>query len=150
MIPEQSYRQPISADGIQQSGPSADQYKGALARLRGGDFEGAKGAFSAFIEQNPGTAFTDNGLFWLGICYSKLGQYDRAIVSFSDVFQSYPAEDMVPASLYYLAETFVKTNSHDDAILTLEKLREDHPKSKFAAKARKRIAEIKKLKRRRR
>lgn len=132
------------------TGASAEDYKRALGQLRAGDFEGASSTFSGFAEANPGTAFTDNALFWLGICYSQLGQYDRAIVSFTDVFQSYPAEDMVPAALFYLAEAFHKAGSKQEALDALQMVIDDHPRSKFASKARKRKREIRRGRSRRR
>ncbi|HQH28994.1 MAG TPA: tetratricopeptide repeat protein, partial [Oligoflexia bacterium] len=82
------------------AGPAAEMYRQALGFLRGGDIEESRKLFARFVDQNPGTAFTDNALFWLGIACTKLGQYDRAVVAFSEVFQKYPAEDMVPAALY--------------------------------------------------
>ncbi len=126
------------------SSPAAELYKQALSQLRSGDIEEARREFGKFVEQNPGTSFTDNGLFWLGICYTKLGQYDRAIVAFSDVFLKYPAEDMVPAALYYQAEAFIKGGVPQDATLSLQKLIDEHPRSPFAAKARNRLMEVKK------
>jgi tol-pal system protein YbgF len=126
------------------SGAGAEGYRQALAQLRSGDLEEARKAFSRFVEQNPGTAFTDNALFWLGICFTKLGQYDRAVVAFSDVYQKYPAEDMVPAALFYLSEALVKAGSVKDAELSLQKLIDEHAKSSFAAKARMRLAELRK------
>lgn len=117
------------------SGDGADQYKNALARIRTGDFPIAKQLLTEFAQNNKGTAFTDNALFWLGIIHNKLGEYDQAVVSFSDVYQSYPAEDMVPASLYYLSEALENVGSKEDAKLTLEKLVDEHASSSFAMRA---------------
>ncbi len=114
-------------------GESADLYRDALGEVRAGNFESAKTKLSQFIEANPGTAFTDNAIFWLGIVYEKLGQADRAIISYSEVFQKYPAEDMVPAALYHLSDAFLKIGSKSDAVVTLQKLIEEHPNSPMAA-----------------
>jgi tol-pal system protein YbgF len=118
------------------SGEPASLYKDALIKLRSGDFVGASDGFKSFAEGSPDTTFTDNALFWLGICYSKLGQNDRAIVSFSDVFQTFPAEDMVAPALFYLAESFQKMGSANDAKLTLQKLVDEFPRSEYAVLAR--------------
>lgn len=123
-------------------GASADMYRQALAQIRTGDFESARATLKSFVEQNPGTAFTDNALFWSGIVESRLGADDRAIVAFSEVFQKYPAEDMVPPALYYLADQLIKMGSKQDAILTLQKLVDEQPKSPFASRARERLAEL--------
>lgn len=125
------------------TGPAADLYRKGLQQLRDGDIENSRASFQRFVEENPGTAFTDNALFWLGICYTKLGQYDRAVVSFSQVFQSYPAEDMVPPALYYLAQTFLTNGSTEDAILSLQKLVDEHPRSSYAIKGQSQLRELK-------
>ena len=124
------------------NGAAADMYRQALSAVRTGDFVVARTTLEQFIEQNPGTAFTDNALFWFGVVNERLNQLDKAVASFSEVFQKYPAEDMVPAALYFLAETLVRMNSKNDAILTLQKLIDEHPKSEFAAQGRARIAQL--------
>ncbi len=125
------------------TGASADEFKDALASLRAGDFAAANNLFSKFAAENPGTAFTDNALFWSGICNIKMGRYDQAVVSFSDVYQSYPAEDMVTPALFHLSVAFEKLGSKQDAIDTLQKLIDDHPSSALASKARTRIRTLK-------
>ena len=131
-------------------GAAADSFRKGLSLLRAGDFQGSRQVLADFAEANPGTAFTDNALFWLGIIYTKIGQNDRAVVSFSEVYQTYPAEDMVAPALFYLAETFAKGGSKEDAILTFEKLSDEHPRSQFAVKAKQRLRDLKKGRTRRR
>ena len=123
-------------------GPAADQYKKALGLIRSGAFDAARSEFESFAEANPGTAFTDNALFWLGIARDRLGQYDGAVVAFSEVFQKYPAEDMVAPALYYLAEAFQKMGSKQDAILTLQKLVDEKKSSPYAARGREKLQEL--------
>ncbi|HMO17178.1 MAG TPA: tetratricopeptide repeat protein [Oligoflexia bacterium] len=120
-------------------GSAAEEYQNALKYLRTGDFESAHQFFSRFAADNPGTAFTDNALFWSGISSMKLGRLERSIVEFSEVFQKYPAEDMVAPSLYYMAESLFNLGSGNDGVLTLQKLVEEHPKSEFAIRARERL-----------
>ncbi|MCC6219713.1 MAG: tol-pal system protein YbgF [Deltaproteobacteria bacterium] len=129
------------------AGGQADAFKKALALLRTGDYEAARSSFQSFVEANPDTTYSDNALFWVGICQENLGQYDRAIVSYSDVFQIYPAENRVPEALFRLGESFAKINSVDEAILTMQKLVEEHPKSAVASKAKQRIQELRRRQR---
>ncbi len=124
------------------TGPAADAYKRCLQQIRTGDFDSAKQSLTAFIEANPGTAFTDNALFWLGIAYDKMGQYDRAVVAFSEVFQKYPAEDMVEPALWFLADSFRKLGSKDDAVLTLQKLVDEHGGSPWGVRGKALLAEL--------
>lgn len=126
----------------QNSGPAADLYKQALQQLRTGDFENAKGTLATFVSQNPGTAFTDNALFWLGISCQKLGKYDQSVSFFSDVFQKYPAEDFVSPALFYLSDSLLKLGNKQDAILTLQKLIDEHPNDSITPKARAFLQEL--------
>ncbi len=120
-------------------GPAADLFRRALQTLRSGDFKGAQSNFNAFASQNPGTAFTDNALFWSGLSSMKLGEYDQAVVSFSEVYQKYPAEDMVAPALYFMGESLFALGSGSDGVLTFQKLIDEHPDSEYANKAKSRI-----------
>jgi len=126
------------------SGPAADTYKNALAQIRSGDFSQAQTSFSTFAQQNPGTAFTDNALFWSGVSSEQLNQFDKAIVAYSQVYQSYPAEDMVPAAIFRLGETFAKMGSYQDAVITLQKLVAEYPRSEFRGEAQAKIRDYQK------
>jgi tol-pal system protein YbgF len=118
------------------SGPAADSYRAALLQIRSGDFVGASTALSAFVEANPGTAFTDNALYWLGICAEKQDQLNQAAVFYRDVYKRFPAEDRTPAALFRLGELFVKMGSREEASLALQKLIDEHPGTEYAARAR--------------
>ena len=124
------------------SGPAAEMFGKGLELVRAGDFQTAQGLFQTFVDENPDTAFSDNALFWVGICLEKQGLYDRAVVSYSEVFQRFPAEDRVPAALFYLGGAFHKMDSNEEAKLTYQKLVDEHPRSSYAAKAKKELAAI--------
>ncbi len=129
-------------------GGAADTYREALRNLRTGEFEQAHGAFTAFANQNPGTAFTDNAFFWSGICSMKLNRYERAIGEFSDVFEKYPAEDMVAPALYHMADALFHLGLGNDGVLTLQKLIDDHSDSEYAKRARERLKDASSSKKR--
>jgi tol-pal system protein YbgF len=122
-----------------QEGAAADVFASGLRQLREGEFGNARDTFLRFAEENPDTAFTDNAYFWQGIAFEGLNQYDRAVAAFSLGFQRFPAEDRVPANLFYLAEVFEQMGQKKDAELTYEKLLDEHPKSDFAERAKKRL-----------
>lgn len=121
------------------NGGAAEGFRRALQSLRLGEYDQAHTAFQNFARENPGTAFTDNALFWSAICSMKSGQPDQAVVEFSDAYQKYPAEDMVAPALYYMAETLFAMGAANDGVLTLQKLVDDHPQSEYAAKAKGRL-----------
>lgn len=147
-VPEELLRQDEEAIA-RISSPAALEFRKGLQLLRTGDFDQARKIFSRFAEENPGTAFSDNALFWSGIAYYKLGYNDQAIIAFSEVFQKYPAEDRVPAALFELAETFARMGSTSDAVATFRKLIDEHPRSPYSVQAKKRIPELERSGRRR-
>lgn len=124
------------------SGAAADQYRQALQQIRTGDFEAARTTLRSFADSNPGTAFTDNALFWLGIVAQRLGQVDQSVGYFSEVFQKYPAEDFVAPALFYLAESLQKLGSKQDAVLTLQKLIDEHADSPLVPQAKAVLAQL--------
>ncbi len=124
------------------TGGAADLFREGLKSIRTGDFDQATTTFDRFVSENPGTAFTDNALFWLGVSYDKLGQADKAVVSYSEVFQKYPGEDRAPAALFYLGQTFDRLGQREESALTLQKLVEEHPQSSFAAQAKSLLAQM--------
>lgn len=125
-----------------QEGGAAELFKNGLKQLREGEFANARDTFLKFVEENPDTTFTDNAFFWQGIAYEGLGQLDRAVAAYSLGFQKFPAEDRVPANLFYLASVFQQMGQNKDAELTFEKLVEEHPKSDFADRARKKLDQL--------
>lgn len=129
-----------------QVGEASELFKAGLKQLREGEFANARDTFLRFVDENPDTAFTDNAFFWQGISYEGLGQLDRAVAAYSLGFQKFPAEDRVPANLFYLASVFQQLGQNKDAELTYEKLIDEHPKSEFADRGRKRLEQLKPVK----
>ncbi|MCC6932589.1 MAG: tetratricopeptide repeat protein [Deltaproteobacteria bacterium] len=125
------------------SSGAAEQFKTGLRQLRTGDFEGAKSSFSSFKDKNPGTAFTDNALFWIGVSNDSLGQHDRAVVAYSEVFQKYPGEDRVAVALFRLGDSFLKLGSREDAALSYQMIVDDYPKSVYAKLAQEKLKTLK-------
>lgn len=122
--------------------PAAELFRQGLQQIRTGEFEAARGTFARFTDENPRTAFTDNGFFWQGVAYERLGQMDRAVASYSEAFQRFPGEDRVPAALYQLAKVFLAMKQRSDAVLTLQKLTDEHPGSEYGRKGRELLAQL--------
>ncbi|MDR2338222.1 MAG: tetratricopeptide repeat protein [Deltaproteobacteria bacterium] len=121
------------------TGQSATSYKVGLSQIRTGDFEAARQTFLVFIENNPNTAYTDNALFWTGITWELIDNYDRAIVAYNDAYQKFPAEDYAPVAIYQISECFRKMNDTNNMRLMLQKLIDEYPKSKYASLVRERL-----------
>jgi TolA-binding protein len=129
-----------------QQGPAAELFLSGLKQLRDGGFANSRDIFLKFVEENPDTAFTDNAYFWQGISYEGLGQLDRAVAAYSLGFQKFPMEDRVSANLFYLASVFDQMGEKKDAELTFEKLVDEHPKSDFADRAKRKLEQLRPVK----
>lgn len=117
-----------------------------LARLRQSDFVGARAIFVEYLEVNRQSEFSDNALFWIGVCLELSGSIDNAVVAYSEVYQHYPKGDRAVDSLYYLARAYLSSATPEAAVLTLQKLVDEHPKSAYAKLAKQRISELSKTK----
>lgn len=131
------------------SGEAAEKFRLGLKFLRSGSFAEAKQVFQEFTEENPGTAFTDNGLFWTGVCFEKQGDFGHALTSYDTLVNKYPAEDRAPYALYRIGEVFLKIGSGNEAKDSFGKLVDEYPRSLAAEKARKRLKELSVLRRKR-
>jgi len=119
-----------------QAGEAAKQYTLALRKLRGADFRGAASLFKKFVEENPETAFSDNALFWLGVCSESSGNLGGAVSYYNDAFTKFPAEDFVQPALYHLGKVFQKMGSKQESMDVFQKLSEDFPQGSYASRAR--------------
>ncbi len=75
-------------------------YEEAFALYRGGEYEAAIDRFRRFLQNHESSDYADNALFWMGECYFKLGDYERAVLTFQDVVKRYPGGNKVPDALY--------------------------------------------------
>ncbi len=75
-------------------------YEEAFALYRGGEYEAAIDRFRSFLQNHESSDYADNALFWMGECYAKLGDYERAVLTFQDVVKRYPEGNKVPDALY--------------------------------------------------
>ncbi len=128
-----------------QAGEAARQYTLALRKLRGADFRGASSIFTSFVKENPQTAFSDNALFWLGVCAESSGDLGGAVSFYNDAFSSFPAEDFVEPALFHLGKVFQKMGSRQEASDVFSKLKEDYPRGAYANQADEELRNLKGL-----
>lgn len=75
----------------------------AVKKYIDGDYEGALTSFEKLMETNENY---DELLFYAGLCYEKLGQYENAVTAFTNLTTN------CPDSIYYtVASTKAKTNN---------------------------------------
>jgi tol-pal system protein YbgF len=125
------------------SGPAADLFRSGLNQVKVGGFSDSLRTFGKFVVENPGTAFTDNGMYWLGVSYDQLGQYDLAIEKYSMIYKDYPAEDRAPDALLNLGESFLKIGDKTAAIDSWNIIIDEYGNTEVAKRAKIRIQEEK-------
>lgn len=70
-------------------------YEKALAILREGRYVEAASAFNQFLENYPGSGYSDNAYYWLGETYYVTRNFDRALASFNKLVGAYPQSPKV-------------------------------------------------------
>jgi tol-pal system protein YbgF len=108
-----------------------------------GDFPAAIRAFQMFMKDYPGSPLVSNAQYWIGICYSNLKDFTNARASQESLLKSFPDSPKAPDALLAIASIQIESNDHGSARNTLEDIIARFPASDAAAKARTRLAQLK-------
>ncbi len=76
------------------------EYEAAFRLYRSGEYSTAVDRFQTFLQTHASSDYADNALFWMGECYFKLGDHERAVLTFAEVVELYPDGNKVPDALY--------------------------------------------------
>ena len=121
------------------------RYEQVLTLFRGGDLEGARQGFGAFLLEYPNSDLAPNARYWQGEAYYGKKDFQKAIDAYDRVEIDYPRSEKVPAAILkkgyaYLALKDVKrASSAFNQVLTL------YPKSPEAGKASGKLAQLKEV-----
>lgn len=128
-----------------------EEYVAAMQSLAGKDCGPAVSKLDAFARSNRDSALADNALYWAARCYVLMGDatpgrstefYNQAISKFYDVGTSYPKGEKTPAALLEQGDLFIRIGDVPDARIVFSRLIRDYPRSKEAAVARQKLAEL--------
>lgn len=108
-----------------------------------GDFPAAIRAFQMFMKDYPGSPLVSNAQYWIGICYSNLKDFTNARASQESLLKTFPDSPKAPDALLAIASIQIESNDHGSARNTLEDIIARFPASDAAAKARTRLAQLK-------
>lgn len=114
-------------------------YNEAFLAFRQGDLEGARARFSQFLAKFPDHELSDNAQFWLGECYYKEGDYEKAILEYEKVLSRYPKGNKVPAALLKEGLAFLALGDELTGRYLLERLLKEFPSSPEADLAREKL-----------
>ncbi|MBI4517808.1 MAG: tol-pal system protein YbgF [Deltaproteobacteria bacterium] len=116
-----------------------DDYRDGIALVRAGQCDQATPKFRAFLKKNAKSDLADNAQYWVGECYYRQRNYNKAILELNDVLLRYPKGDKLPSALLTLASAFEDMGQKIEAKLVLQKLVSDHPKSEEAERGRQKL-----------
>ncbi|HEX5646207.1 MAG TPA: tol-pal system protein YbgF [Nitrospira sp.] len=140
-------QEPPVLESGQNGAEAADRvkYEQVLTVFRGGDLEGARQGFAAFLLEYPNSDLAPNARYWQGEAYYGKKDFQKAIDAYGRVETDYPRSEKVPAAMLkkgyaYLALKDVKrASSAFNQVLTL------YPKSPEAGKASGKLAQLKEV-----
>lgn len=114
-------------------------YNEAFLAFRQGDLEGAKARFAQFLAKFPDHELSDNAQFWLGECYYKEADYERAVLEYEKVLSRYPKGNKVPSALLKEGLAFLALGDELTGRYLLERLIKEFPSSPEADLAREKL-----------
>jgi len=82
--------------------------------------------------------------FMIGLHYYRVYAFKASTARLTEILTSYPSYSKMDEVYFYLADSYYKWKKSEESIPYYTKLITDFPKSKFAERAQKRLAEIKK------
>jgi tol-pal system protein YbgF len=119
------------------------EFEGALAVMRKGDFAGAQTAFTNFLKRYPQSGYKAPALFWLGNAQYALRNYRDAVVNFRALVAADAEHVRAPEAVLAIANCQVELKDVKGARKTLEDLIKAYPQSEAASVAKERLARLK-------
>jgi tol-pal system protein YbgF len=123
----------------ERSSDAANDYRDAVALVKGGDHDKAVTALRAFTQKYPRHDFADNAQYWLGEAFYAAKQYPQALVEFRAVIETYPRGNKVPDALLKVGYCYQALGQADKARAVLEQVVSLYPKTEPAALAGRRL-----------
>ena len=106
---------------------AAEQYDYARGLLQNSDYDGASGAFKAFVQQHPQDPLAGSAAYWLGQIAYVQGHYDQAAVIFLDTYQKYPKSAHVAESLLKVGLSMGQLGKKKEACAALHRFQTEFP-----------------------
>ena len=131
---------PLAAASREQENRAYDVGSNLFKR---GDFQAAIRAFRTFMKDFPASPLVSNAQYWIGICYANLKDYANARSSQESLLKMFPDSPKVPDALLAIASIQMEAGDNGSARNTLEDIIARFPASDAAAKARTRLAQLK-------
>jgi tol-pal system protein YbgF len=133
---------PTPAVAAADAGSPRRAYDNALALYRAGDYQGAIGAFDAFVKRNPRDALAANAQYWIGDAWFNLRDFRAALSAQQALIATYPDSPKVPDAMLNVSSSQIALGDSAAAKKTLEELVSRFPQTDAAEKGRQRLARM--------
>jgi tol-pal system protein YbgF len=117
-------------------------FAAAQSEEKGGDKGVARQMYEEYARRWPTDARTAEARFRSGELAFGQKRWRDALLAYGKVAEDFPRADQAPDAMLGAAESMVNLDMKDDARSILEQLVEKYPKSKAAARAKARLAEL--------
>lgn len=104
-----------------------EKYDYAFSLLRNNDYDGATGAFNAFLQQHPQDPLAGNAVYWLGQIPFSQGDYDKAAPLFFNAYSKYPKSAKAGESLLKVGLSFSNLNKKKEACAAIARFQNEFP-----------------------
>jgi TolA-binding protein len=88
-----------------------------------------------YVQQNPGSSFTDQIYYKMGDIYYSSRDYKNASSSYKDFIADYPKSKLVPQAYYWIGKSAENLNQYPDALQNFNLIFNSYPQSEFAPAA---------------
>jgi TolA-binding protein len=120
----------------------SESFSTGLQRIREGNFEASRAAFTELADLSAGTDYAAAMYFWLGITGEGLNDTRLALESYHTLVNQYPANPRVPSALLRQASVLIRVRDSKSAKLVLNKLIAQFPKSSEASTAKQKLKDL--------
>lgn len=117
-------------------------YETAYNDYKAGNYDLAILAFRQYLESYPSTDLADNATYWLGECYYRRSQFQRAIRQFDAVLERFERSDRATSAQLKKAYAHLELGQRDEGVDHLRRVVCGHEGTDEALLARKRLQEL--------
>jgi tol-pal system protein YbgF len=126
------------------------EYEEAFRLYRATDYRAAIERFNGFLKSYPSSEYADNAMFWVGECWFKLEDYERAVLTFDEVVKKYPRGNKVPDAHYRQGMALIEIGKRTDDEATynaaareiFQKIVTQYPNSERVPEARRQLEKL--------
>jgi tol-pal system protein YbgF len=111
------------------AGSPGDAFTHARDLMMAGDYDGAEGAFAAYVQTYPDGARTPEARYWWGKTLSAKGAHAQAASAYIGAIRGWPKTTWAPDAVVELARSLVALKKPEDACAALSELPKRYPKA---------------------